>query len=59
MWAWVAAVAAPVLVLAVGLPAHYTYGFDTIGHLGLVYLATAIFMVGALLSLRALLAGRN
>jgi hypothetical protein len=24
MWAWVAAVAAPVLGLAVGLPAHYT-----------------------------------
>ena len=47
------AVAAPVLGLAVALPAHYPYGFDTIGHLGLIYLATAIFVVGALLSLRA------
>jgi len=59
MWAWVAAVAAPVLGLAVALPAHYTYGLDTIGHLGLVYLATAIFVVGALLWLSALLAGGN
>jgi hypothetical protein len=55
MWAWVAAVAAPVLGLAVALPAHYPYGFDTIGHLGLIYLATATFVVGALLSGKALL----
>lgn len=55
MWAWVAAVAAPVLALAVALPAHYPNGFDTMGHLGLIYLATLIFVVGALLSLKALL----
>lgn len=55
MWAWVAAVAAPVLALAVALPAHYPWGFDTIGHLGLIYLATAIFVVGALLALRELI----
>lgn len=54
MWAWVAAVAAPVLGLAVALPAHYPWGFDTIGHLGLIYLATAIFVVGALLALRGM-----
>jgi hypothetical protein len=54
MWAWVAAVVAPVLALAVALPAHYPWGFDTIGHLGLIYLATAIFVAGALLSLRGL-----
>ena len=54
MWAWVAAVAAPVLALAVALPAHYPWGFATIGHLGLVYLATAIFVVGALLALKGL-----
>ena len=54
MWAWIAAVAAPVLGLAVALPAHYPYGFDTIGHLGLIYLATAIFVAGALLSLKGL-----
>jgi hypothetical protein len=54
MWAWVGAVAAPVLGLLVALPAHYPNGFDTIGHLGLVYLATAIFVVGALVALRGL-----
>ena len=36
------------------LPAHYPCGFDTIGHLGLIYLATAIFVVGAVLSGKAL-----
>ena len=55
VWAWAAAVAAPVLALAVALPAHYPWGFDTIGHLGLIYLATAIFVVGAVLSGKALL----
>jgi hypothetical protein len=55
VWAWVAAVAAPVLGLLVALPAHYPWGFATIGHLGLIYLATAIFVVGAVLSGKALL----
>jgi hypothetical protein len=59
LWAWVAAVAAPVLGLAVALPAHYPWGFDTIGHLGLIYLATAIFLVGAALSGKALLDERR
>jgi hypothetical protein len=54
VWAWVAAVAAPVLGLVVALPAHYPWGFATIGHLGLIYLATAIFVVGAVLSGKAL-----
>lgn len=53
-WAWGAAVAVPVLGLAVALPSHYPYGFDTIGHLGLIYLATAIFVVGALIALKGL-----
>lgn len=60
MWAWVGAVAAPVLALAVALPAHYPNDFDTMGHLGLIYLATAIFVVGALVSLKALVqAGKS
>ncbi len=59
LWAWVAAVAAPVLGLAVALPAHYPHGFDTLGHLGLIYLATAVFVAGALLSLPAVLIGRR
>jgi len=59
MWAWVGAVVAPVLGLAVALPAHYPYGFDTIGHLGLIYLATAIFVVGALMALKGLREARS
>lgn len=58
MWAWIGAVAAPVLGLAVALPAHYPNGFDTIGHLGLIYLAVVIFVVGALLCLKPLTAER-
>jgi hypothetical protein len=54
MWAWVGAVAAPVLALAVALPAHYPWHLDTIGHLGLIYLATIIFVIGALMSFSAL-----
>ena len=57
-WAWVAAVAAPVLGLAVALPAHYPWNLDTLGHLGLVYLATLVFVVGALLSGKGLLDAR-
>ena len=58
MWAWVGAVATPVLGLAVALPAHYPWNLDTIGHLGLIYLATLIFVVGALISLKALAGNR-
>ena len=54
LWAWVGAVAAPVLALAVALPAHYPNDLDTVGHLGLIYLATMIFVVGALMSLTAM-----
>ncbi|MDD9380319.1 hypothetical protein M8Z33_27420 [Streptomyces sp. ZAF1911] len=50
--------AVPVLGLAVALPAHYPY-LDTIGHLGLIYLATAVSVVGALIALRPLLAARR
>ena len=49
-WAWVTAVVVPVFGLAVALPAHYPWGFDTIGHLGLIYLDTVIFVVGAALA---------
>ena len=59
LWAWVGAVSAPVLGLAVALPAHYPYHLDTIGHLGLIYLATIVFVVGALLTLRPVLAARE
>lgn len=55
LWAWVGAVASPVLGLAVALPAHYPNDLDTMGHLGLVYLAVVMFVIGALLTLPSLL----
>lgn len=51
IWAYATAVAAPVLGLAVALPAHFPYGLATVGHLGLIYLATLVFVVGAALAL--------
>jgi hypothetical protein len=59
LWAWVGAVAAPVIGLLVALPAHYPNHFDTLGHLGLIYLATLIFVAGALLALRGILTLRK
>lgn len=59
LWAWVTAVIAPVLGLAVALPAHYPWGFDTPGHLGLIYLDTLVFVVGALIALPVLLGSRR
>jgi hypothetical protein len=59
LWAWVGAVIAPVLGLLVALPAHYPNHFDTLGHLGLIYLAVLIFVAGALVALRGILAGRS
>jgi hypothetical protein len=58
-WAWVGAVASPVLALLVALPAHYPNHFDTLGHLGLIYLATLIFVVGAAMSGKVLLDARK
>jgi multisubunit Na+/H+ antiporter MnhB subunit len=58
-WAWVGAVTAPVLALLIALPAHYPNHFDTLGHLGLIYLATLIFVAGALLALRGILTLRK
>ena len=54
LWAWVTAVVVPVFGLAVALPAHYPWGFDTLGHLGLIYLDTALFVIGAGLALLGL-----
>lgn len=54
MWAWVTAVVVPVFALAVALPAHYPWGFDTIGHLGLIYADTVLFVIGAVIAVLAL-----
>lgn len=59
VWAWVGAVTAPVVGLAVALPAHYPWGFATLGHLGPIYIATLIFVAGALLSLPYMLNRRS
>jgi hypothetical protein len=58
-FAWVGAVVAPVLALAIALPAHYPNSFDTLGHLGLIYLAVVIYVAGALVALRGILAQRQ
>jgi cytochrome bd-type quinol oxidase subunit 2 len=58
VWAFVGAVAAPVIALAVALPAHYPYNLDTAGHLGLIYAATVIFVAGAVVALTGLLGRR-
>jgi hypothetical protein len=56
MWAWMAAVVTPAVALAVALPYHYTgtFEFNWVTHLAPIYLATLIFVVGALMSLRAM-----
>src|SRR5512133_2291166 len=61
LWAWVGAVVAPVFALAVALPDHYLHDhhFDTMGHLGLIYLAVVIFTVGAVLALIPLWKARS
>ena len=59
LWAWVGAVVAPVLGLAVALPAHYPNSFDTLEHLGLIYLAVVIFVAGAIASLAAIVKARR
>lgn len=55
-WAWVTAVVAPVVALALALPMHYLELFthDWVTHLAPIYLATAVFVVGALLALPGL-----
>lgn len=56
-WAWIAAVLSPVVGLVIAIPYHYTgtFGFNWVTHLGPIYVATAIFVVGALLAMRAMM----
>lgn len=58
MWAWTTSVVSAVVGLAIALPMHYTGGFeyDWVLHLGPIYLATIVFVVGALLALGPLMA---
>ena len=57
-WAFGTAMVVPVVALAVALPAHYPYHLDTLGHLGLIYADTILFLVGASLAGRSLLGDR-
>ncbi|MDH5596756.1 MAG: hypothetical protein OEY44_01520, partial [Candidatus Peregrinibacteria bacterium] len=58
MWAFVTAVVAPVLALAAAVPLHYLGHFEVniTTHLGPIYLATVIFVIGALIALPAMIA---
>jgi hypothetical protein len=49
-WAWIAAVISPVVGLGVALPYQYsgTFQHNWVTHLGPIYVATLVFVVGAL-----------
>jgi len=52
-WAWATAVVAAVVALALALPMHWTGGVfahNWLTHLGPIYLATIVFVVGAVLA---------
>ncbi len=52
-WAWATAIVAAVVGLALALPMHWTgdaFAHDWLTHLGPIYLATVVFVVGAVLS---------
>jgi uncharacterized protein YacL len=56
-WAWATAVVTAVVGLVLALPMHYTadaFSHNWITHLGPVYIATFVFVVGAVLSYRGL-----
>ena len=59
-WAFVAAVVSPVVGLAIALPYHYMghFQFDWVAHLGPIYVATGVFVIGALLAFRGLTQAR-
>lgn len=52
-WALWTAFLAPAIGVGLALPLHYVYGLATIGHLGLIYLDVAIWLVGIVLAWRA------
>lgn len=56
-WAWATAVVAAVVGLALALPMHWTadaFAHDWLTHLGPIYLATVVFVVGVVLAYRGL-----
>lgn len=59
LWAWATAVVAAVVGLGVALPMHYfdLFGHDWVTHLGPIYLATIVFVLGAVFAYRGVRAG--
>lgn len=57
-WAWITAVVSPVVGLAVALPMHYlnVFTYEHVTHLGPIYVGTLVFVVGALIGLKGLVA---
>jgi uncharacterized protein YacL len=56
-WAWATAVVAAVVGLALALPMHYTadaFAHNWVTHLGPIYAATVVFVVGVVLAYRGL-----
>ena len=56
-WAWATAVVAAVVGLALALPMHYTadaFAHNWMVHLGPIYLATIVFIVGVVMAFRGL-----
>ena len=51
---WAALTVLTVVLVAslITLPLHYVYGLATLGHLGSLYVAVALLVIGSLLSLR-------
>ena len=56
LWAWTTAVVAAVVGLGLALPMHYAdlFTHNWVTHLGPIYLATIVFVVGAALAYRGL-----
>ncbi|MBZ6496071.1 hypothetical protein [Natrinema longum] len=56
LWAWTTAIVAAVVGLAIALPMHYgdLFAHNWVTHLGPIYLATLVFVVGAALAYRGI-----
>jgi len=53
-WALWTALLVPIVGLMIAIPLHYPFGFATLGHLGPIYLDTAVLIIGAIVSYRAM-----
>lgn len=49
-WAWWAVLAMTLTWAFIGIPVHYAYGFDALGHLGFPYLAVISIGSGLIIS---------